>query len=304
MRSNSEISDWTGILPEFPTFTDDLVAECKRSGDFRRILFEWYKHVALVAINLACIKRGSAALRAIPAIHYGVLIGLLNRCSRLMHSNIALSSTGLFGETMMLLDRSIFESAITLLWLCEENADEAFQRFVLNGLQAEIALKAEIDKRCMTRGHRVAIEDRMLKSIQRYFTVSGVTEAEVTAAQRLPNLAAMVQRIGQDRLAYVVGQKITSQSVHGTWAGLLTHYLRWEVGEEFHPRDHDCEPHVDQFVFVPLTVLSAAKGFCSYVIEDAESRQQGLDRIQQIEREIHSVHRLVVGADLEPVETS
>src|SRR6266480_119580 len=66
----------------------------------------------------AHIQRSTLAFRHIPSQHYHVLVGLLNRCARLMLSNIALSHEGKFGETTAIIDRCIFETAVKLTWLC------------------------------------------------------------------------------------------------------------------------------------------------------------------------------------------
>jgi hypothetical protein len=100
------------LVPDPPAFTDDEIRHCRETGDFRPILFEWYKFVGCLAILLAHIQRGSLAFRPITAGHYHVLIGLLHRCARLMLSNVALSHEGRFGETTAIVDRCIFESAI------------------------------------------------------------------------------------------------------------------------------------------------------------------------------------------------
>src|SRR4051812_42822895 len=92
------------VLPDPPVFADKLVEQCRHDRDFRPILFEWYKYVGVLCNRAACLAPDSPAFRKIPAVHYAVLTGLLNRCSRLMVANVRLSCTRRYGETTRLLD--------------------------------------------------------------------------------------------------------------------------------------------------------------------------------------------------------
>ena len=76
---------------------------------------------------------------------YYVLIGLLNRCARLMLSNVALSHERKFGETTAIVDRCIFESAVKIIWLCHAASDEEFTRYLADGLKTEVEFKARIE---------------------------------------------------------------------------------------------------------------------------------------------------------------
>jgi hypothetical protein len=82
-----------------------------------------------------------------------------------------------------------------------------------------------------------------------------LTEAEISSAKKFRDVAAVIEGLGYDRLFYVVGQRIGSHHVHGTWSSLLFHYLEEQEGEElfsFVPRGHDCSTHINQFMFGPL----------------------------------------------------
>src|SRR5438876_144797 len=109
------------FLPAPPVFSNELVEQCQRDRDFRPILFEWYKYVGVLCSRVACLAPDSPTFRTIPPVHYAVLMGLLNRCSRLMVANIRLSCTRRYGETTRLLDRSISETAIKVRWLCHKD---------------------------------------------------------------------------------------------------------------------------------------------------------------------------------------
>ena len=261
-------------IPVPPEITEDQLTHCQETGDFCPILFEWYKYVGLLCNFYASIRSDSPAVRKLPPLHYAVLVGLLNRCSRLMLANVALShKEGLFGETTAILDRCIFESVIKASWLCKTGDEGQFARFIADGLKTEIEFKNQIEKIISERGGSpLVIESRMLKSIENYISSSGLSEQEISNSKKLPDLASMIQSVGGDRLHYVVGQKLGSHHVHGTWPSLRFWYLTEHDGV-LGPRDHDCATHVNQYVFIPIFVLQAVRAFVEFICaktDDAE----------------------------------
>src|SRR3990167_3353096 len=132
-------------IPLPPEFTEEQLKRCSDSGEYSTVLFEWYKYVGRLANYFACISLDSPGIRDIDEAHHSILIGLLNRCSRLILSNVTLSHEGLFGETTSIIDRCIFESAIKLNWLCANPTDENFNRFIAEGLKTEVEFKKKIE---------------------------------------------------------------------------------------------------------------------------------------------------------------
>jgi hypothetical protein len=267
------------------------------------MLFEWYKFVGALCNFFACIRPDSPAVRAIPRLHYSVLIGLLNRCSRLMLSNVALSHEGLFGETTALIDRCIFESCVKVAWLCQNDSADRFDRFLADGLKTELELKAKIKANIGSRGGQIVeIEKRMLASIDRHMASSELSESQIASTKKLPDMAAMIEGLAQDRLMYIVGQRIGSHHVHGTWPSLRTHYLEDNEEGMLRPRDHDCPTHVNQYVFVPMIVLGAMKGFVHFIFSEEDDIAPMVRLVDAIEKEIAKVNTEVVGNDFERAE--
>ena len=285
-------------IPLPPEFTEQQLRDCRKNNDFSPIMFEWFKYTGLLANFYASIQLESPAVRDISKIHYSVLIGLLNRCSRLILSNVALSHEGLFGETTSIIDRSIFESSVKLTWLCDQGVPENFNRFIADGLKTELELKEKIQKNIELRnGQILPIEQRMLKSINNYFSKSGLSEDEIQSSKKIPNLAQMIESIGQDRLAYIVGQKIGSHHVHGTWVSLWFHYVE-EKDDVIFPRDHNCKTHINQYVYVSLSVLYAIVSYVHYIFPD-KSDAEALAEIPEVTGdEIYDLYiNEVVGSD-------
>lgn len=290
-------------VPSPPKFTEDDWKRCRESGDYCPMLFEWYKFVGALCSFFACISPDSPAVRAIPPLHYAVLIGLLNRCSRLMLANVALSHEGLFGETTALIDRCIFESCVKIAWLSQVDSDDRFTRFLADGLRTEVELKGKIKSNIEARGGEVlAIEKRMLSSIDRHIASARLSEDQIGGTKRLPDLAAMIDGLDQDRLMYIVGQRIGSHHVHGTWPSLRMHYLEDDESGMLRPRDHDCETHVNQYVFVPMVVLTAMNSFVHFIFDDEDDVTPMAGLLESIREEIAKVNKEVVGSDFERAE--
>lgn len=277
---------------KYPTFSDELIEQCKQSRDFRPILFEWYKYVGALCSTISCISPDSPAFQNIPPIHYAVLIGLLNRCSRLMLSNVRLSSTRKYGETTSLLDRSISEAAIKVQWLCHKNDTDSFIRYLADGLKKDLILKEQIDGNIQNRdGNILVIEQRMLDSIQSCLGLSGLSEQEVNDARKLPDLASMLNNLGYGDVLYTSIQRMGSHAVHGTWSELVFHYLEYE-NERFYPRDHDIDTQDAQFIVVIHLVLGAMESFIKHVISDGSERKEIIDTFHEIDEKITEIQHL------------
>ncbi len=291
-------------VPEPPRISAEDLAKCRESGDYCLVFFEWYKFVGALCNFFARISQDSPAIRTIEPLHYSVLIGLLNRCSRLMLSNVALSHNGLFGETTALIDRCIFESCVKAAWLCLSDSKEMFTRFVADGLKTELELKDQIEAKIAARAGNgvLEIEKRMLSSISRHLRSSGLADQEIATAKKLPDLAAMLDALGQHRLTYVVGQRLGSHHVHGTWPSLRMHYLEDKGDGVLQPRDHDCATHVNQYIMVPLVVLDAMRSFVTFIFQSQDDIEPMVGLVESVIGEIQTLNEEVIGRDFTVAE--
>jgi hypothetical protein len=263
------------IFPDPPSFSDEDVRYCRETGDYKLIMFEWYRYVTMVGFGIVNILPASPAFRAVLPEQYHVLMGLLNRCTRLMLANVALSHEHKFGETTAIVDRCVFESAIKIIWLCEASIESKFTRYLADGLKTDLHFKAHIEANIVANaGIPLPMESRMLRSIGNNIVASGLTEAQIAAAKKLPDLAAMIDRLGYGRRWYIVGQRMGSHHIHGTWSSLLFHYLEEQEGKQpfrFAPRGHDCDTHINQFMFVPQIMLHAMSSYARYLLTEVEA---------------------------------
>lgn len=289
-------------FPVPPEIAPEIMERCRATGDYTGVLFEWYKYVGRVCITVACVQRSSPAIRDIEPIHYYALVGFLNRCSRLMLANVALSHEGTFGETTSIIDRCITESTIKVMWLCKSPSPDRFTRLIAEGLKTELELEAKIRGIIQARsGNVLRIEDRMLRSIDNHIASSGLSRDDIATAKPIPNMASMMDVLGEDRLAYIIIQKIGSHHIHGTWPSLRLHYLRDHNGE-LAPRDHDCPTHMNQYLLVSLFVLEALRAFFEFVVSSETDISFFTDGFDSIQEEIQRINAQAIGDDYENME--
>ena len=286
------------MLPEPPNITEKDLEKCRETGDYCPVLFEWYKFVSGLCLTFANLQHDSPALRNVPEIEYTILVGLFNRIARLTFSNIHLSFEGKFGETTVILDRCIFESCVISTWLCRTEKKDRFNRYLAGGLKTELELKKHIKNNITSRNdEKLIIEKRMLGSIQRSIESSGLTDTEIETTSNMPDLAAMLDTTGRSRLEYTVGQRLGSHYVHGTWVGLLTHYLEKDDTGTYKPRGHNCSMHVNQYVYTPIIILDALTAFAEYVFPEGDERNEVVGLFSDTADEIYKINDEVIGND-------
>ena len=254
-------------LPSPPDIPATQWDEAHQTKNFNPILFEIYKHVGILGVTCIQLQPDSPDIRNVPPRHWALLIALLNRCCRLMLSNIALSHSGLHAETMRILERCITESAINVLWLCHKDDDALFDRYLADGTKSDLELRDLIECNVERRnGEQLVIEERMLRSIDRLVRSTGLTPEQIKTAPGLPNFRQRLEALDFDEHHYLVFQKMGSHAIHGTWPDLLKFYLEWDEAERFSPSDHDARPHENQYIFICVLVLDAIRCFLDYIV--------------------------------------
>jgi len=283
-----------------PTFPAELWDRCRKDKDFMPILFEWYKYIGGTCNILASISRKSLAIREMPALNYAILTGLLNRCSRLMLSNICLSVTKKYGETIMLLDRSIYESAVTVQWLCYKDSNDCFQRYLADGIKSDLKLKNNIQQNIAERGGgTLVIEKQMLTSIQTCIDSTTLSERQILQMKPLPDLWSMCRDVGLSEKFYIGTQRMGSHEVHGTWTALRFHYLRQDTDGEYCLRDHDVRPHENQFMVMPLVILDTLKRFIEYIVPNPTHREPIESILAETRTEMLKLTHEITSSDFE-----
>lgn len=290
-------------FPPFPSFSEDQIEHCRRTADAMPVVFESYKYVVLVTKCTASIDPSSAACRALDPIEYAVLVGLLNRISRLILSTLKLGHGGKYGETVRLLGRCINESAVKVRWLSECKKDDRFRRYLADGLKKDLKLKTLIlDNIARRGGKQLEIEKRMLGSINNCVGASGLTEGEIRKTPALPDLRSMYTDLGLSDQRYLATQGLGSHEVHGTWTDLMCHYLERDDSGRLVLQDHQSRPHENQFVRSSLMILDALQTFVAYISVDTEAVSESSEFYEDIRQQILWAARLGHGSDFSVVE--
>jgi hypothetical protein len=235
---------WTCVRndPQLSAESDNAL----KAGDFMPALFDWYCHIGLTAHLVANLHRASDGFKVHDPLEWAVLRGLLHRCSRLMLSNVALTHEGLFGETAKIIDRCIFETSVKLRWLCKTGKMDLYLRA---SLKPELAFRSRILHDIENQNSPpTPLQDRLLKSIERHRALAGVNWDQVKSSPVLPPLDQMIDAVGLDPLIYLIGQRIGSHPVHGSWSALLDDYIHVDGNGEFSLTDHEVEPRPPQYL--------------------------------------------------------
>src|SRR5262245_4864704 len=141
-------------------------------------------------------------------------------------------------ETTFVLGRLAYECMINVLYLVEHGTEELFQAYVVDALRHERKLQDRITTNIAHRsGIVLPIEERMLRSIDKTFSVSGLKPEDVTKQAAKPwKDVDLFQRadkvgLGDSYLGFFGGP---SHHVHGSWFDLIEYHLNHD-GDGFTP---------------------------------------------------------------------
>lgn len=264
MKDRIEVKD---VLPEVPKITDEQLEAARKSGRYESIAFEQYKFVAQLIAIVARIDKTSEGFKKIPSQQYHILMGLMNRCARLILSTMELSHEGKFGETSSIIFRCIFESGVKIIWFCSDGLQSKFDLYINDGLKPEIELLDTIKKNVTERnGAILGIEERMMDSVYYHIKTGETTESAVRLSKKMPDMATIVRDIGFDRIMYVANHRIGSHHVHGTWPSLLFSYLEKE-GDGLIARGNNVSTRANEYIATSIIMTRTMSAYCDFMLE-------------------------------------
>ena len=254
------------ILPSVPEVTEEQLEKARKSGRYESIAFEEYKFIAQLVAIVARIDKSSDGFKKIPNQQYHVLMGLMNRCARLILGTMQLSHKGKFGESTAIILRCIFETGVKIIWLCSSASTDNFNLYVNDSLKPEIELKDTIIKNISERGgDATKLEKRMLDSIEYHIKSGETSEDSVRSSKKMLDMATLIERIGFNRLVYLVNHRLGSHHVHGTWPSLIFHYLESDANG-FVARGNDVSTKANELLMVTLIMSKSLHEYCNYVL--------------------------------------
>ncbi|MBK9578946.1 MAG: hypothetical protein IPO40_17890 [Fibrobacteres bacterium] len=287
-------------FPPFPEIAESEYEECAKRLEFSPILFEWYKLIGVLCCSICSIARRSPIWVIEPTnIQYGILVGLINRCAKLILSNMALSFEGKNGEATSIIDRCIFETAIKIQWLCLDLSPDKFARYLSEGLKSDVVAKEDVLENIRVRGYQTEIEKRILAAIEKRIFQSKMTEDQIVASMKLHDLATMIRDLNLPRTQYVFGQKLGSHNVHGNWSALLWFNLNVDSNGEFSPNDNFAPTAQDQYAATIRNVLSALGSYLNcFGIKCPEIESEINKYFEKIDGEVTKICSILLETDL------
>jgi hypothetical protein len=167
-----------------------------------------------------------------------IIIGHFTRLFKLISAQLDQTCKGR-QEIAWLFSRLIFECIVNTKYLIGQSDPKRFDEYVRYSLYQERDLKLLINKNIAERnGKALPIESRMLESIERCVSKSGVKLDELTErkpkswAEKSLHERSKVVDLDNLYIAFVGG---TSHSIHGNWMDILNFHLE-EKEDKFVPK--------------------------------------------------------------------
>ncbi|HAU0159889.1 TPA: hypothetical protein PNO09_002142 [Legionella pneumophila] len=218
---------------DFPVPPDHLLEAEQQTFTIKscyQYSYEWYRYVGQL-----CMFSAHIDVKNFPGLsvnQYAIIVGLLCRITRLMLNNMTLSCKGNNGETTSIIDRCINESAIKLIWLCNNPTSDKFNIFISDGLKNDLKLKKDINQIILERNTSATpMEQRMLDSIENYIKQSGLTESEIENTKKMPDVASILKKLESHDITYRCLMTMGAHSIHGTWSSLIKDFVVIESGK-------------------------------------------------------------------------
>jgi hypothetical protein len=169
---------------------------------------------------------------------------------------------------------------------------------VADGMAADLEFRSVVQSNiARSGGIPTAREARFLRAIGNSLRESGMSEQEIRAELRLPNIFQMFEQLGYGRAYYVAVQGMQSHAIHGTWSDLVSGYL--DIGETIRPRGTNNVPNAGQYGGIALAVLGALIDYVGVLLTDeaAEHVQEGLRGVHEW---VNTTYEEVCAYELEP----
>jgi hypothetical protein len=222
-----------------------------------------------------------------------ILAGHLVRLSKLLRA-LLLNAKDQEGELAWIALRITTECIINLRFLLSNLSDELLRSYLHYSLQHERALQWIIERNIRERGHRLPIEERMMRSIARTFRNSQVLQDDLPRP-RIRNWANRTLREKAESLGLEEPYKLlvagASRNVHGDWQDLLQHHLTVKAPGQFEPRFEEATVRPQAFYAIAVLAIPALIEYVRFlnVAESGEfeSRLAELDTRVRVADALH-----------------
>jgi hypothetical protein len=198
-------------------------------------------------------------------------------------------------EISFMFARMAFECIINASFILKNYSPELVLSYKSYSLKHEKKLMNRINENIKQRsGEVLPIEDRMLKSINRSFRVSGVEPEQIEAMELRnwgnKNIYEKAKDVGLDE-AYLGAFSGPSHDIHGNWQDLLKYHLGSDEHGHFTP---DFEWHRPRPQYLNVVALHAAEVSKQYVewlgFKDIGPLTKSLTELQERVVRLDSAH--------------
>ncbi|MBI2618294.1 hypothetical protein HYW58_02475 [Candidatus Kaiserbacteria bacterium] len=171
-------------------------------------------------------------------------------------------------ETAFIFSRLLFENLVNIKFLIRNASPDLFDSYVRYALRHERKLRDVIHTNITAReGEKWHIENRMLSSIERYATRSGVKIDDITPNKPKDwggkNFYEKTKDVGLES-TYIALYGGSSRSIHGTWTDILDHHLEFSE-DDFSPNFEWGRPRPQQILPIAQLILETTREFLLYV---------------------------------------
>lgn len=183
-------------------------------------------------------------------------------------------------EIARLIFRSLFETAVNLIYLAEKSSPDLCEAYVRYSLRTDKDLLGRIDDNVRERGHELPIEQRMRDSIASLFEKSGVEISEIDPRERSPWGGSIYQRakdVGYSAM-YLTTFSMTSNEVHGNWCDLVFHHLEWSE-EGYLPEIRWSLPRPQEVLAAGLILADAYERYSVSNLPQGQDKDLLLERL-------------------------
>jgi len=284
---------WREKLAEIPTTEIDeaVIAEFQSEGQYVGVTVDLVIEVgsyALIAANL--FKNPQMRWSRNEAILGGQLVRLFKLLDALLDQTCKHRR-----EISVVITRLIFECIVNLRYMIANASDDLFNSYRSYSLQHELKLLERIEANVAERGgDSLAIEDRMIRSINLSFQASALTRQDVANHRQRNwsglNLYERAERVGLGQ-AYMAAFGGGSHAVHGNWQDMLEYNLEKLDDNSYRPNLDWHMPRPQILETLAMLVADALMDYVTYFTEgDATEFVQRLEDLQDRAHRISALH--------------
>lgn len=237
------------------------ISNLESSAAISKASFCLYKETMMITVLSSNIHGSYASEEYVLSRNQAIGVGLIIRITKFMVSVLALlcDRTREHGEVILALNRCITESAVKLIFFCDKASQDDIDQFIRSSLKPEKEAHSLIQNKINKRGYSLPIEKRMLKSIDKKFSDSGVKKTE--PLPRNKDYKSILTAIGMES-TYPFLQGIASHAIHGNWVDLLAHNLE-KTEDGFKPSLDPLTTDARLLVPINTIVLTAIRSYVS-----------------------------------------